>query len=136
MADRSGSYLSARRSCPLPTGAGPTKLSSFCGRGRKRPSSGYWLVEHAAGRGRRTPEVMPDPFRRHGASKGLVWLTTPLVQLAIRLADQAGTQLVVKEAWLSSERSRPLDTPATRWLMPVRSSWKTRPLRPLSPCRC
>ena len=60
------------------------------------------------------PEVMPDPFRRHGASGGLVWLTTPLVQLATELADQAGTQLVAKEAWLSSERSRPLDTPATR----------------------
>jgi hypothetical protein len=34
--------------------------------------------------------------------------------LATELADQAGTQLVAKEAWLSSERSRPLDTPATR----------------------
>ena len=60
------------------------------------------------------PEVMPDPFRRHGATEGLIWLTTPLVQLATELADQAGTQLVAKEAWLSSERSRPLDTPATR----------------------
>jgi hypothetical protein len=114
VADRSGSYLSAWRSCPLPTGSWAHEAEQVLRLGPEsgRPS-GYWLVEHAAVAAV-VPEVMPDPFRRHGATEGLVWLTTPLVQLATELADQAGTQLVAKEAWLSSERSRPLDTPATR----------------------
>ena len=114
VADRSGSYLSAWRSCPLPTGSWAHEAEQVLRPGPESGrASGYWLVEHAAVAAV-VPDVMPDPFRRHGATEGLVWLTTPLVQLATELADQAGTQLVAKEAWLSSERSRPLDTAATR----------------------
>ena len=88
-------------------------MSKSCGRGQKAaiPRATGWSS---------TPQWRPwyqrsCPTRSATwGRRGLVWLTTPLVQLATELADQAGSQLVAKEAWLSSERSRPLDTPATR----------------------
>ena len=115
VADRSGSYLSAWRSCPLAVGSWSQEPELVLGPGPEsgRPC-GYWLVEHAALTAL-VPGALPDPFRRHGAPPGaLVWLTTPLAQLAVELAEQAGERLVARQAWLSSERSRPLDVAASR----------------------
>ena len=115
VADRSGSYLSAWRSCPLAVGSWSQEPEQILEPGpESRRPCGYWLVEHAAVAAL-VPGALPDPFRRHGARPGaLVWLTTPLVQLAAELAEKAGERLVVRQAWLSSERSRPLDVAATR----------------------
>jgi hypothetical protein len=115
VADRSGSYLSAWRSCPLAVGPWSQEPEQILEPGpESRRPCGYWLVEHAAVAAL-VPGALPDPFRRHGARPGaLVWLTTPLVQLGVELAEKAGERLVVRQAWLSSERSRPLDVAATR----------------------
>lgn len=105
--DRSGSYLSAWSGTILsdgiwchvtdPPDAGPGPESS-------RPV-GYSLVE--LGEARRVLEDRPDPFKRWG-TKGPVWLTTPLLQLAV---DLAGRPLEVLEAWWVDGQCRALDGP-------------------------
>lgn len=102
--DRAGSYLSAWGSTILPVG-------EWChvGPGWESPGPessrvpGYYRVLAVD---LPDPEGSFDPFRRHGGPLESVWLTAPLLQLAVELAP---APVRYQEAWLTPERCRALD---------------------------
>lgn len=108
--DRSGSYLAAWEGCPLPVGEwrelpGPFPVKA--GSESRRPL-GYWLLRRAELE-TITPVGRPDPFARWGDPEPLLWLTTPLLQLASELAGAAGAELTCERAWVSDGRRRALE---------------------------
>ena len=108
--DRSGSYLAAWEGCPLPVGEWRELPGPFAVKpgAEVRRQSGYWLMRRAELEAI-TPATMPDPFARWGEPEPLVWLTTPLLQLAVELAGAAGAELTCERAWVSAGRRRALE---------------------------
>lgn len=108
--DRAGSYLSAWRGAALSAGEwtheGRAILATTSSETTK--PAGYWLVE---------PDQLPnpggvfDPWRRHTDPDGPVWLTTPLMQLAVEVA---GEPIKASDLWWAAGRCRALDPAAGR----------------------
>lgn len=107
--DRSGSYLSAWRGAALPAGTWTKvgRCKAIPGPESAKPA-GYWLVDRG-----RLPEWpgLFDPWRRHTDPEGPIWLTTPLVQLAVDLTDEP---LVARAGWWAADRCRSIDAAAER----------------------
>lgn len=108
--DRSGSYLAAWSGLRLTAGPWNAWPSGVAEKGPEssRPA-GYWQV---------APSMLPavplfNPWRRQGMhDEGEpVWLTTPLVQLAVDLLD---TPLPYMRAWVTQQAGTWLTQPADR----------------------
>jgi hypothetical protein len=133
--DRSGSYLAAWEGCPLPVGEwrpveGPFPVEA--GAETSRPA-GYWLIDRAELEAI-TPPDLPDPFARWGDPSESVWLTTPLLQLAVEMAAGAGVSLTCRSAWLAKGKRRTLEA-AGRRLSAARSRLTTDAAAGSAPAR-
>lgn len=107
--DRSGSYLAAWRGLTLPNGEwSHLEAQDVEPSAESQKPPGYWLVDADALPG---GDGLFDPWRRLGDGPGPRWITTPLLQLATEVADGP---VRVREAWVTAERSRALDTAAAR----------------------
>lgn len=108
--DRVSSYLAVWQGIALADGDWTTTGPCVAQPGPEsgRPA-GYWLIERPE-----LPLCDPpfwDPFRQHGDDDGPIWITTPLLQLALDLKE---APLLVRDAVIASERIRPLDKPGAR----------------------
>lgn len=113
--DRAGSYLSAWEGAALPDGPWVEVSEPFTaptGPEPKRPA-GYWLVRRSA-LAELSGATLPDPFVRADPAGRHVWLTTPLLQLAVELATAQGRSVIVERAWLAARGLRALDAAAVQ----------------------
>lgn len=107
--DRVSSYLAVWQGTTLSDGEWVTSGAGVAEPGPEssRPA-GYWLVD---------PDQLPaglgsfDPWRQHGDRPGPRWITTPLLQLAVDIAD---SPVAYDRALVASGRCRALDKPGAR----------------------